>query len=103
MVWHLPHIHALAEHFGAPVSLFTKPRSRADELLMTDASVADVTWVDRNPPGRRGEHDGPNGLWRLVRMLRARRFDRCISHQREAPKDTCLLSVKLCGILCVTL
>ena len=69
MVWHLPHIHALAQHFGTPVSLFTKPRSRADELLMTDASVADVTWVDRNPLGRRGEHDGPNGLWRLVQML----------------------------------
>jgi heptosyltransferase II len=78
MVWHMPHIHALAQHFGTPVSLFTKPRSRADELLMTDASVADVTWVDRNPLGRRGEHDGPNGLWRLIRMLRARRFDAAV-------------------------
>jgi hypothetical protein len=27
--------------------------------------------------------------------LRARRFDRCICHQREAPKNACLLSVKL--------
>ncbi len=78
MVWHLPHIHALAQHFGAPVSLFTKPRSRADELLMTDASVADVTWVDRNPQGTRGEHDGATGLWRLVQMLRSRRFDAAV-------------------------
>lgn len=78
MVWHMPHIHALAQHFGTPVSLITKPRSRADELLMTDASVADVTWVDRNPLGRRGEHDGPNGLWRLVRTLRARCFDAAV-------------------------
>ena len=78
MVWHLPHIHALVQHFGTPVSLFTKPRSRANELLMTDASVADVTWVDRNPHGTRGEHDGLNGLWRLVRMLRDRRFDAAV-------------------------
>jgi heptosyltransferase-2 len=78
MVWHLPHIHALAQHFGAPVSLFTKPRSRADELLAADASVADVTWVDRNPQGTRGEHDGLNGLRRLVRMLRSRRFDAAV-------------------------
>jgi hypothetical protein len=34
---------------------------------------------------------------------RARRFGRCICHQREAPKNAYLLSVKLCGILCVTL
>jgi heptosyltransferase-2 len=78
MVWHIPHIHALAQHFGAPVSLFTKPRSRADELLMTDTSVADITWVDRNPQGKRGEHDGLNGLWRLVRTLRSRHFDAAV-------------------------
>jgi hypothetical protein len=35
--------------------------------------------------------------------LRAKRFDRYVYHQREAPKNACLLSVKLCGILCVTL
>jgi heptosyltransferase-2 len=78
MVWHLPHVHALAQHFGAPVSLFTKPRSRADELLAADASVADVTWVDRNPQGARGEHDGLNGLWRMIQMLRERRFDAAV-------------------------
>jgi heptosyltransferase-2 len=75
MVWHIPHIHALAAHFGAPVSLLAKPRSRADELLAADASVADVTWVDRNPHGTRGEHDGLGGLRRLIGLLRARRFD----------------------------
>ena len=78
MVWHMPHIHALAQHFGTPISLFTKPRSRADELLMTDTSVADVTWVDRNPQGTRGEHDGLKGLWRLVQMLRSRHFDAAV-------------------------
>src|SRR5215469_1412790 len=66
MVWHLPHIHALSRHFATPVSLLTKPRSRADELFVADATVADVTWADRNPEGRRGEHDGPGGFWRLV-------------------------------------
>ena len=35
--------------------------------------------------------------------LRATRFDRRICHPREAPKNACLFSAKLCGILCVTL
>jgi heptosyltransferase-2 len=75
MVWHLPHIHALTRHFGVPVTVVAKPRSRADELLAADDAVADIMWVDRNPSSGRGEHDGPVGLWRLISSLRRRRFD----------------------------
>src|SRR5438552_15723696 len=30
MIWHLPHIRAIARHVGAPVTLIAKPRSLAD-------------------------------------------------------------------------
>jgi len=72
-VWHLPALHAIAAQ--APrgrLDLLTKPRSRADRLLAGDPSVREVLWLERNP----GRHDGLAGLWRLVRELRARRYDR---------------------------
>lgn len=74
MVWHVPHIRAIAAFAGAPVTVLTKPRSLADQLLAAEASVADVGWIDINPAGRRGAHDGIAGFFRLVRMLRTRRF-----------------------------
>ena len=36
MVWHLPHLRAIAAHAGAPVTLIAKPRSLADQLLTGD-------------------------------------------------------------------
>lgn len=74
MVWHLPHIRAIAAHAGAPVTVLAKPRSLADQLLAHEDAVADVAWVDLNPSGRRGAHDGLGGFLRLVQMLRDRRF-----------------------------
>lgn len=74
MVWHLPHIRAIAAHAGAPVTLITKPRSLADQLMVNESAVSDILWVDLNPNGRRGEHDGVGGFSRLVRDLRARKF-----------------------------
>jgi heptosyltransferase II len=78
MVWHLPHIRALAAHFGHPVTLIAKPRSAADQIFAAEATVADVLWVDRNPGRRRGAHDGAVGFARLVTTLRARRFRRVV-------------------------
>ena len=75
MIWHLPHIRAIAHHVGAPVTLIAKPRSAADQLLRAEPSVGTVMLLDRNPERRHGRHDGPLGLGRLVRDLRARRFD----------------------------
>jgi heptosyltransferase II len=74
MVWHLPHLRAIAAFAGAPVSVLTKPRSFADQLLRGEPAVERVLWVDRNPRGAKGVHDGPLGLGRLVRELRGGRF-----------------------------
>jgi heptosyltransferase II len=75
MIWHLPHIRAIAAHVGAPVTLIAKPRSAADQLFCAEQAVRDVMWLDRNPERRRGRHDGPLGLGRFVRELRALRFE----------------------------
>lgn len=78
MVWHLPHIRAIAALAGAPVTLVTKPRSLADQLLVHEAAVADIVWLDRNPNGRPGSHNGIGGFLDLVRLLRQRRFGTAI-------------------------
>ena len=75
MIWHLPHIRALARHTGHPVTLIAKPRSAAAQIFKAEQTVRDVFLVDRNPEGRRGRHDGPLGMLRLIAELRARRFD----------------------------
>ncbi len=74
MVWHLPHIRAIAAHAGAPVTLLTKPRSLADQLLANEQSVSEIAWLDLNPAGRRGDHDGIAGFCRLVGKLRRFHF-----------------------------
>lgn len=77
MVWHLPHIHALAEaQPEAAVAVVTKPRSRADQLFAADPAVSEVVWLDRSQDGKGGSHDGVLGVLRLARMLRRHRFRR---------------------------
>ena len=63
MIWHLPHIRAIAEHVGEPVTLLAKPRSLADQLFEGDPAVRDIMWIDLNPTGRRGA-----GRWRVIRV-----------------------------------
>ncbi len=75
MIWHLPHIRAIAGAAGHKVTLVTKPRSAADQIFAAEDTIADVLWMDRNPDHQRGAHDGPQGLARLVGALRSRRFD----------------------------
>jgi heptosyltransferase-2 len=75
MIWHLPHIRAIAAHVGEPVTLIAKPRSAADQIFSAEQTIHDVLWLDRNPEQRHGEHDGGAGLLRVVMALRARRFD----------------------------
>ncbi len=71
MVWHLPHLRAIADHAGEAVTLLTKPRTLADQLLAHEPSIAGISWLDLNPAGRRGAHDGIGGFQRLVRRLRS--------------------------------
>jgi heptosyltransferase-2 len=75
MIWHLPHIRAIADHVGAPVTLIAKPRSAADQLFRAEPAVREVMLLDRNPEGRRGQHDGLSGMVRFIRDLRLRRFE----------------------------
>ena len=75
MVWHVPHIRAIATHAGTAVTLLAKPRALADQLLAGDPAIADIMPVDLNPGGRRrGAHDGIDGFRRLVHSLRRRGF-----------------------------
>jgi heptosyltransferase II len=75
MIWHLPHIRAIAAHVGEPVTLITKPRSAADQIFSAEQTVRDVFWLDRNPENRHGQHDGGAGFLRVISALHARRFD----------------------------
>jgi heptosyltransferase-2 len=75
MIWHLPHIRAIAAHVGEPVTLITKPRSAADQIFSAEQTVRDIFWLDRNPEGRSGAHDGGPGFVRVVSALKARAFD----------------------------
>lgn len=73
MVWHLPHIHAIAAACpDGRVDILTKRRSLADRLLAADPAVADVWWLERGD----GRHAGLGGLLRLAGELRARRYRR---------------------------
>jgi heptosyltransferase-2 len=95
MIWHLPHLHALAAAAGGAVTLIAKPRSAADQLLGADPAVRDIIWLDRNPGGRRGRHDGVRGLLRLTQELRARRFDAVVLLHHSV---TLAAAVRLAGI-----
>jgi len=75
MIWHLPFIQAIArqEPEGA-ITLLTKRRSFADQLLSGDPAVRSVLWLDRN--GGEKRHDGISGAFRLSRDLAHHRFRR---------------------------
>ncbi len=71
MIWHLPHIRALARHVAGRVTLVTRPRSMADQLLGPADGVQDILYVERGQWSPGGRHEGNAGLVRLVRDLRA--------------------------------
>lgn len=73
MVWHLPHIRAIAATTtSGTVDILTKPRSQADRLLRADPGVGQVLWLERES----GRHAGLRGLRRLAAMLRQGRYQR---------------------------
>jgi len=71
MIWHLPHIRALARHVAGRVTLVTRPRSMADQLLGPADGVQDILYVERGQWSPGGRHEGNAGMVRLVRDLRA--------------------------------
>ncbi len=73
MVWHLPHIHAIAAiTTEGKVDILTKPRSQTDRLLCADPCVGQVLWLERES----GRHAGPRGLLRLAGVLRRGGYQR---------------------------
>ena len=73
MVWHLPHIHAIAATtISGRVDVLTKPRSQADRLLCADVCVGRILWVKRESGG----HAGISGLFRLAALLRQGAYQR---------------------------
>lgn len=73
MVWHLPHIHAIAATTTTgQVDILTKPRSQADRLLCADPYVSRVLWVERDS----GRHAGVWGVFRLAALLRQGAYQR---------------------------
>ncbi|MCB1825978.1 MAG: glycosyltransferase family 9 protein [Candidatus Competibacteraceae bacterium] len=73
MVWHLPHIHAIAATTAVgKVDILTKPRSQADRLLHADPHVGQVLWLERES----GRHAGLGGVLRLAAALRQGGYQR---------------------------
>lgn len=73
MVWHLPHLHAIAAATttAGQVDLLTKPRSQADRLLQADPAVGRILWLERE-----AGHAGVGGLGRLAALLQRGRYQR---------------------------
>ncbi|MCB1776511.1 MAG: glycosyltransferase family 9 protein [Candidatus Competibacteraceae bacterium] len=73
MVWHLPHIHAIAATTTTgQVDILTKPRSQADRLLCADPCVGRILWLERDA----GHHAGVRGVFRLAALLRRANYQR---------------------------
>ena len=95
--WAVP----FAAFAGAPVSVLTKPRSLADQLLRHEPSVDRVLWVDRNPRGGRGAHDGPvcrieiDERWRpALAGLEGREFVQVLYFMHLARRDLLIQAPK---------
>lgn len=71
MIWHLPHIRALARHAGGRVTLVTRRRSMADQFVGPEDGIDHIAWVERGQWDQGGRHQGNAGMVRLVRDLRA--------------------------------
>jgi heptosyltransferase-2 len=79
--WFIKHYHAIANKTASKkVSILTRPRSMADQILKDDPYVEQVLWLHV----KRGIHDGMMGTWRLARDLKVHQFDTVwILHSRS--------------------
>ena len=78
MVWHLPHIRALACHTGGRVTLLVRPRSLAQQLVGAGDGVTGFLQLERDQWGGEGRHQGVLGFRQLVADLRACRCDAAV-------------------------
>ena len=88
MIWFLPHIRAIADHFSTTgsVSLLARPSTHATKLLSEEKSIKNVISLYRSELNRQGKerdpnhneiyrHDGVMGIGRLARDLASHHFD----------------------------
>lgn len=95
MIWHLPHIRALARHVAGRVTLVTRPRSMADQLVGPEDGVHDILWVERGQWSPDGRHEGNAGMLRLVHDLRALRCDGAVLMTRSRNLTLAVLAMGL--------
>ena len=71
-IWHLPFIRAIAATTKeSAVTFLAPPSSRARELFVAEPAIADVIYYENQGNElARGLH-----LWRLIRLLRAEKFE----------------------------
>lgn len=95
MVWHLPHLRALADAAGHPVTLVAKRGSHADQMLAAEPSVGGFVWLRGSTSGSRGVRNVAADMGQLIGELRARRFDAIVILHQSL---TLALVAKLAGI-----
>lgn len=95
MIWHLPHIRALARHTGGQVTLVTRRRSMADQLVDAADGVHRIFWVERGQWDKGGRHAGPVGMLRLARELRALGCDGAVLMTRSRQLTLAVLAMGL--------
>jgi len=72
VIWHLPHMRAIAERTrDGKITLLTKPRSLAREVLAGADFVREVLYLDSDG----GRHSGPLGGFRLGDDLKPHAFE----------------------------
>ncbi|MCR9255394.1 MAG: glycosyltransferase family 9 protein [Alphaproteobacteria bacterium] len=95
MVWHVPHLAALAELFG-PLTMVAKARSQSHRLLGGMDWFAGHINLERGQGGHRTlRHDGVMGIVRLARDLRPHQFETAIVLHHSTRY---VLSCRLAGI-----
>ncbi len=91
-VWFLPHLFSLRKVFPtALITLMTKKRSKADEVLKNQNIIDDYFWLEKNP----GIHSGFFGFFRLVKTLKSKAYT-AVWILHKSPRYA--LACKLAGI-----
>jgi heptosyltransferase-2 len=90
MIWHLPHIRAIARRVGGPVTLLTKRGSVADQIFAAERSVGRVVWL----PGQ-NEARGLAAYRLRLAAWRAEAFDTLIllHHSRTLAATAALAGI----------
>lgn len=90
LIWHLPYFEAVAASSRAGrVTVIAAPSTLAGPLLADTPWLEQVIEIDHRPRAaerRSGRHQGPLGLWRLARELRALGLERMVLFSGRASR-----------------